>query len=41
MISDGYIEEPRFFEPYYPSIDNYIPRFYNSSEDLIRISRLC
>lgn len=30
MISDGYIEEPRFFEPYNPSRDDYIPQFFNS-----------
>lgn len=34
MISDGYIEEPSFFEPYNPLRDDYIPSFYNSSEDL-------
>lgn len=34
MISDGYIEEPRFFEPYNPLRDNYVPKFYNSSEYL-------
>ena len=34
MIGDGYIEEPRFFEPYNLLIDDYVPKFYNSSEDL-------
>lgn len=34
MISDGYIEEPRFFEPYNPLRDNYVPKFYDSFEDL-------
>lgn len=32
MISFGYIEEPRFFEPYNPLRDNYVPKFYNSSD---------
>ena len=36
MINDGYIEEPRFFEPYNPLRNNYIPKFYYSSEDLNR-----
>ena len=34
MINDGYIEEPRFFEPYNNLRNNYIPKFYYSFEDL-------
>ena len=34
MINDGYIEEPRFFEPYNHLRNNYIPKFYYSFEDL-------
>ena len=34
MISDGYIDELRFFEPYNPLRDDHVPKFYNSSEDL-------
>ena len=34
MINDGYIDEPRFFEPYNSLRNNYIPKFYYSFEDL-------